>query len=93
MEESRCCFTGNPQKNQSFVPPTVEEVRAYCNDNNFSFSPEKFVDYYQARGWTISGAVMFDWKAAARIWARKEEKNGRNGKTENKASWTVGTVV
>lgn len=93
MEESRCCFTGNQKENQKFVPPTLEEVRSYCNDNNFSFSPEKFFDYYQAKGWTISGSVMFDWKAVARMWERKEEQNGRNGKTESKQLWTVGTVV
>lgn len=92
-EESRCCFTGNPPQNQGFIPPTVDEVRTYCNDNNFSFSPERFVDYYQAKGWMISGTVMMDWKAAARIWERKEKQNERTGKTGDKPAYAIGTVV
>ena len=93
MEESRCCFAGNTQQNQIFAPPTVDEVRTYCNDNNFSFSPERFVDYYQAKGWMISGTVMMDWKAAARIWERKEKQNERTGKTCDKPAYAIGTVV
>lgn len=93
QEENRRCFTENQSQKQGFIPPTVDEVRTYCNDNNFSFSPERFVDYYQAKGWMISGTVMMDWKAAARIWERKEKQNERTGKTSDKPAYTIGTVV
>ena len=57
------------EKRQIFVPPTVDEVRAYCEERNNGIDAEKFVDYYQARGWELSkGRKVKDWKACVRTW-------------------------
>lgn len=51
-----------------FVPPTLEEVKAYCiKANLMNTIPEKFYYKNQQRGWTLS-AYGFDWKAAMRAW-------------------------
>lgn len=56
-----------------FVPPTLDEVRAYCRDLQSSIDPERFVDYYQTRGWECKGGQpMKDWKAAVRSWEKME---------------------
>ena len=34
-----------------FIPPTVEEVAAYCKKRGRGIDPEACVDYYQANGW------------------------------------------
>ena len=58
---------GEPRKR--FVPPTVEEVRAYCLERGNGIDPQSFVDHYEARGWRYNGNVpMKDWKAAVRTW-------------------------
>ena len=57
-----------------FVPPTVEEVRAYCTERNNNVDPERFVDYYASKGWLVGKAKMKDWKAAVRNWERKDDK-------------------
>ena len=56
-----------------FVPPTVDEVRCYCEQRNNSVDPERFVDYYQAQGWKLAnGRAMKDWRAAVRAtWEKK----------------------
>jgi len=59
-----------PQKTTRFTPPTVEEVSDYCRERNNLVDPEKFVDYYTARGWKIGKNSMKDWKAAVRTWER-----------------------
>ena len=63
------------EKRKRFTPPTVEEVRAYCQERNNGIDPEAFVDYYTARGWKYGqGKSVADWKAAVRTWERRESK-------------------
>lgn len=65
---------------RAFVPPTVEEVQAYCYEIGASIDPSAFVDYYAAQGWVYgkAGKQMKDWKAAVRNWNRREKQNGGN---------------
>lgn len=60
------------EKSRKFVKPTVEQVRAYCQERQNGVNPEKFVDYYDSNGWKVGKNAMKDWKAAVRTW----EKNG-----------------
>jgi hypothetical protein len=65
-------------KRKRFVPPTIEEVRAYCNERNNSVDAQKFLDYYEMTGWhTKGGATIKDWKACIRTW----ERNTRSDRT------------
>ena len=58
-----------------FSPPTVAEVRAYCQEKGYGVVPERFVDYYQANGWVQGkGKPIKDWKACVRTWAAREQK-------------------
>ena len=58
-----------------FTPPTVDEVRAYCQERKNNVDPERFVDYYTSNGWKVGKNPMKDWKAAVRTW----ERHGWNG--------------
>lgn len=60
-----------------FVPPTAEEVKAYCQERKNNVDAETFVDFYASKGWKVGKDPMKDWKACVRTW----EKNGnyRNG--------------
>ena len=68
---------GKP-KSSRFVPPSVDEVRAYCQERNNLVDPEKFVDYYTARGWKIGKNSMKDWRAAVRTWERNNYSTTQN---------------
>lgn len=61
-----------PPERTRFVPPTVEEVRAYCQENGYSIDPGYFVDYYTANNWMAGRNKMKDWKATVRNWNRRE---------------------
>lgn len=61
-----------------FTPPTVEEVQAYCRERQNNVDPQRFVDYYEARGWLIGKNKMKDWKAAVRTWERSGYNNSPN---------------
>lgn len=59
-----------------FVPPTVEQVRAYCVEKNLPLDPVRFVQYYEAADWTDSkGKPVKNWKQKALMW----EGGNRNG--------------
>ena len=58
-----------------FIPPTVKEVRAYCQERQNNVDAERFVDYYTSNGWKVGKNPMKDWKAAVRTW----ERHGWNG--------------
>lgn len=56
-----------------FVPPTVEQVRAYCEERGNRVDPERFVDHYVASGWKRNrGVPLIDWKAAVRNWEKND---------------------
>lgn len=56
-----------------FVPPTVDEVRAYCEERKNGLDAEHFVNFYTANGWKQArGKSIVDWKAAVRTWEKRE---------------------
>lgn len=71
-------------KNSQFIPPTLEEVTAYCRERNNNVDPQAFIDHYTANGWTIGKSPMQDWKSAVRTWERSPQK--RSYKTK----WRTG---
>ena len=58
---------------RTFTKPTVEEVRAYCKERNNHVDPEKFVDFYESKGWMVGKNHMKDWKSSVRTWEKKDE--------------------
>jgi hypothetical protein len=60
------------KKPTRFVPPTLEEVKAYCEERNNGVDPEKWYAFYASKGWLIGKTPMKNWKMAVITW----EKNG-----------------
>ena len=54
-----------------FVPPTVDEVAAYCQERGNDVDPERFVDFYACKGWCVGKNPMKDWRAAVRTWEKR----------------------
>ena len=55
---------------KAFVKPTVEEVKAYCVERKNNVNPDKFIDFYESKGWLIGKNPMKDWKACVRTWEK-----------------------
>lgn len=62
------------KKESRFIPPSVDEITDYCDERNNNVDPQRFYDYYSAKGWMIGKNKMKDWKAAVRTWERQEQK-------------------
>ena len=61
----------SPEKRKIFVPPTLEEVKAYCKERRNAVNPEEFYAYYQCKDWQVGRSRMKDWRAAVRYWEQK----------------------
>lgn len=67
------------QTTKRFVPPTLEEVQAYCIERNNNVDPQRFIDYYTSIGWMVGkNKKMKDWKASIRTWERTEKERQPN---------------
>lgn len=72
--------------------PTLEEVRAYCQERGNNVDPERFYDFYESKGWMVGKSKMKDFKAAIRNWERDDRRkvngNGQSdGVVEHSKEW------
>ena len=80
------------QKPRKFIPPTLDEVRAYCRQRNSSVDPVQFYDYFTAdpsRAWIdAKGQPVLNWKSKIVTWEKfnvmpKKSKPVDDGRATN----------
>ena len=71
------------ESKERFAPPTLEEVRAYCQERMNTVDPERFVDYYTSNGWKVGKNPMKDWQAAVRTWERSDSATQKSTKSSD----------
>ncbi len=54
-----------------FTPPSLDDVRAYCQERKNGVDPQTFIDFYESKGWFVGKNKMKDWKAAVRTWEKR----------------------
>ena len=63
--------------NKRFVPPTLDEVTAYCNERGNDVNPEYFIAYYASQKWKKSnGQPVSNWQQCVITWEKRN--NGTN---------------
>jgi hypothetical protein len=74
-----------PDRTKKMTKPSLEEVLEYGKTLDPPFkSAEKFIAFYDSKGWLIGKSPMKDWRATVRTWqlkdktttATKHQKNG-----------------
>jgi hypothetical protein len=56
-------------------PTGRDEVRSFCRERASPVDPDRFFDYYSARGWNSAGGRIVDWQAALRSWEKTQLPN------------------
>ena len=64
-----------------FTPPSVEEVRAYCQQRNNGIDAEAFVAFYASKGWKVGNSPMKDWKQCVITWEKRDRATTKPAKT------------
>lgn len=59
-EEDKAGTTRRPP----FIPPTIEEVRAFIAEKGYHFSAESFWYFYDSKGWMVGKNKMQRWRSA-----------------------------
>lgn len=77
MKKIRASYMTNIST-KTFTIPSIDEVRAYCEERNNGIDPSAFIDHYTSNGWMVGRTKMKDWKAAVRNWERKHPKGAGN---------------
>jgi uncharacterized protein YdaU (DUF1376 family) len=59
-----------------FTPPALTEVNGYFNEKGVPglagrSEAERFIDFYESKGWMVGKNKMKDWKAAVRNWLKR----------------------
>jgi len=78
-----------------FCPPTLEEIKTYCEERQNNVDAERFFDYYSANGW-VQGKdrPIKDWKACVRTWERNTDATNRiTDKKENPFAQYGGVLI
>lgn len=63
------------KKPKGFTAPTLDEVRAYCEEKGLSVDPKAFLDYFTESNWVDSkGNKVRNWKQKLLTWQKYEPK-------------------
>lgn len=73
------------KKSYRFSPPTIAEVKSYCQEKGYTVDADRFVSFYESKGWYVGKNKMKDWKSAVRGWASRDrsEKKPQTTKFSN----------
>lgn len=71
-----------------FIPPSLEEVKAYCKERENRVDPERFIAFYTSNGWRVGKNPMKNWKAAVINWEKNNFNDSKNGK--RRTGWRTG---
>lgn len=58
-----------------FIKPTVEEIKAYCNERKNNVDADVFFNFYESKGWKVGNNAMKDWKASVRTWEKSRNNS------------------
>ena len=86
--------TKTAAKGRRFVPPTREEVEAYCAKAGARVDAQRFVDFYASKGWMVGKTPMKDWQAAVRGWeGRAKAEQGSERPQYDVQAYRYGMVI
>ena len=66
-----------------FSPPTLEEVDSYIREKGYTVDAERFVNFYESKGWYVGKNKMKNWHAAIATWQKGDDK--RNGNNQQRS--------
>jgi hypothetical protein len=65
------CVKKTTRARKAFVPPTLDEVRAYCQQRGNNVDPVQFWEYFNEGGWVdAKGQPVLAWKQKLLTWER-----------------------
>ena len=69
---------------KAFVPPTLDEIKAYADSIGYKADVQFFFDYYDSANWKRSdGKPVLNWKQTMQSWKKRDEGNQTKGRSKD----------
>lgn len=87
--------TVNRKNNKKeFVPPSLEDIKRYCQERKNNVDPQKFYDYFSASNWVDSkGNPVRSWKQKIITWESYKGGNTDEGSNGNPGKIKYGNYI
>jgi len=59
------------RESRAFSPPSLSDVKSYCEKRQNNVNAENFINFYESKGWMVGKNKMKDWRAAIRTWENR----------------------
>lgn len=84
--QSSSSTSSSVSQKKGFAPPSLNEVQAYFEEKGEAPFParsesEKFIDFYESKGWMVGKNKMKNWKASVRNWLKRNGSNNNGQQT------------
>lgn len=63
-----------------FITPSIEDIKAYCQERQNNVDANKFFNFYESKGWMVGKTKMKDWKASVRTWEKDSTESPKDQK-------------
>jgi len=63
-----------------FVPPTVEEVKEYCDSRCNNVDANQFIAHYKTNGWKRGNTKIKCWKSCVQTWEKNNMSKPKGAK-------------
>lgn len=71
------------KKTGKFIPPSMEEVIGYIREKGYNVDAEKFINFYESKGWYVGKNKMKNWHAAIATWEKTENEHNNGNQNRN----------
>ena len=78
LEKKKIVKEKEGAKRKRFAKPSMDELMAYKRENKLNVDCDKFMNFYESKGWMVGKSPMKDWKAAMRGWHSREKPRAGN---------------
>lgn len=77
------------EQSKRFIPPTHEEAFNYFSEKGLANKDEsqKFINFYEMKGWMVGKNKMKDWKAAIRNWIKNAKPAQQQTESWDDDNW------
>ena len=75
-----CADSTTTLHSNSFHKPTLLEIKAFCEEQNYRVNPEEFFNFYECNGWMVGQNPMKDWKASVSTWEIRKKNDSDSSK-------------
>lgn len=79
------------KRKKRFVPPTLDDIKAYCNEKGYNIDCQFFYDYYNSADWKDkNGDPVKSWKQRIVTWSKRDDQRRNSGNAEKGSSkWNI----